>query len=115
LRGFAEITRDITERRQAEQIRLRQTQHAALRADVSAILVESDSPLQRMLQECAGAVVRRMDAALARIWLFNARENVLELQASAGMYTHIDGAHSRVPVGTLKIGLIAQTQTAPDQ
>jgi len=32
---------------------------------------------------------------------------VLELQASAGLYTHLDGAHSRVPVGTLKIGLIA--------
>ncbi len=29
-------------------------------------------------------------------------------QASAGMYTHIDGPHSRVPVGQLKIGVIAQ-------
>ena len=26
----------------------------------------------------------------------------------AGLYTHIDGSHSRVPVGRLKIGLIAQ-------
>jgi len=33
---------------------------------------------------------------------------MLELQASAGMYTRIDGAYSRVPVGRLKIGLIAQ-------
>jgi signal transduction histidine kinase/ActR/RegA family two-component response regulator len=32
---------------------------------------------------------------------------VLELQASGGMYTHTDGPDSRVPVGALKIGLIA--------
>jgi len=46
------------------------------------------------------------DAAFARVWTLNERE-VLELQSSAGMYTHIDGAHSRAPVGILKIGLIA--------
>src|SRR5262249_27108353 len=28
--------------------------------------------------------------------------------ASAGLYTHLNGPHSRVPVGKLKIGLIAQ-------
>jgi two-component system, NtrC family, sensor kinase len=33
---------------------------------------------------------------------------LLELQASARIYTHLDGPHSRVPVGELKIGLIAQ-------
>src|SRR6185436_2927108 len=33
------------------------------------------------------------------------------LHASAGMYTHLDGAHSRVPVGHLRIGLIAQERT----
>jgi signal transduction histidine kinase len=38
----------------------------------------------------------------------NQEEDVLELQASAGMYTHTDGLHSRVPVGELKIGLIAE-------
>ena len=33
---------------------------------------------------------------------------MLVLRASAGMYTHTDGAHGRVPVGQFKIGLIAQ-------
>jgi signal transduction histidine kinase/CheY-like chemotaxis protein/HPt (histidine-containing phosphotransfer) domain-containing protein len=32
----------------------------------------------------------------------------LELQASAGLYTHLDGPHARVPVGQFKIGWIAQ-------
>ena len=39
---------------------------------------------------------------------FNPHEDVLELRASAGLYTHLDGPHSRVPVGKYKIGLIAQ-------
>ena len=33
---------------------------------------------------------------------------MLELEASAGLYTHLDGPHGRVPVGRFKIGLIAQ-------
>jgi hypothetical protein len=35
-------------------------------------------------------------------------EGVLELQASAGLYTHRDGAHGRIPLGHLKVGRIAQ-------
>jgi anti-anti-sigma regulatory factor len=60
-----------------------------------------------MLQLCAEAVVRHLDAAFARVWTLNESENVLELQASAGMYKHLDGPHGRVPVGKFKIGLIA--------
>src|SRR3990172_2879005 len=30
------------------------------------------------------------------------------MQASAGMYTHINGPHGRVPVGKFKIGMIAE-------
>ncbi|MBA3539523.1 MAG: PAS domain-containing sensor histidine kinase [Deltaproteobacteria bacterium] len=37
---------------------------------------------------------------------------MLELRASAGMYTHVDGPHGRVPVGKFKIGLIAEEQVA---
>jgi signal transduction histidine kinase len=53
-------------------------------------------------------MVRNLHAAFARIWTFDEEEDVLELRASAGMYTHLDGPHSRVPVGSLKIGLIAR-------
>jgi signal transduction histidine kinase len=85
----------------------RQTRQAALRAEVAAALAEGGE-LRPVLQHCADAVVRHLDAALARVWTLNAAENVLELQASAGLYTHIDGGHSRVPVGKFKIGVIAQ-------
>ena len=30
------------------------------------------------------------------------------MQASAGLYTHLNGAHGRVPVGQFKIGRIAR-------
>ena len=48
--------------------------------------------------------------AFARIWTLNDEDQILELEASAGLYTHIDGPHGRVPVGQFKIGLIAQEQ-----
>src|SRR5207245_1990057 len=46
--------------------------------------------------------------AVALIWTLDEAIGILELQASAGMYTHIDGAHSRVPLGQYKIGAIAR-------
>jgi C4-dicarboxylate-specific signal transduction histidine kinase len=35
---------------------------------------------------------------------------MLELRASAGLYTHLNGAHSQIPIGQLKIGAIAREQ-----
>ena len=46
-----------------------------------------------MLQRSAEAIVRHLDGAFARIWTLNDRHNVLELQASAGLSTRLDGEH----------------------
>jgi GAF domain-containing protein/AmiR/NasT family two-component response regulator/two-component sensor histidine kinase len=89
----------------------RQSRQAMLVGDVGAALTRSET-LNEALQHCSEAVVRHLNAAFARIWTSNAREGVLELQASAGLYTHVDGAHGRVPIGQYKIGRIAQ-QGAP--
>ena len=61
-----------------------------------------------MLQRCCEAMVEHLDAALGRIWTLAEGGEVLDLEASAGMYSHTDGAHGRVPVGRFKIGLIAK-------
>src|SRR3954447_19355019 len=53
-------------------------------------------------------MVTHLGAAFARVWTLDKEEDALELWASAGMYTHTDGSHGRVPVGSFKIGLIAQ-------
>jgi signal transduction histidine kinase len=64
--------------------------------------------LRGMLQSCAESVVRNLGAAFARIWTLNTAGNTLLLQASAGLYTHLDGPHSRIPVGRYKVGKIAR-------
>jgi PAS domain S-box-containing protein len=96
---------DITERKQAEEESLKRV---ALRADVSAALAERKESLQSMLQKSAESLVRHLGVTFARIWTLNPKGSLLELQASAGLYTHLNGRHSRVPVGELKIGLIAK-------
>ena len=85
----------------------RQARQEALKGDVGAAL-SGGGALRNVLQRCAQALVQHLDVAFARFWTLNDEEDVLELQASAGMYTHLDGPHSHVPVGQLKIGLIAQ-------
>jgi two-component system NtrC family sensor kinase len=97
---------DITQRKIAEQALAEQLKLSLFTADVGIGLTQNQT-LLATLQYCANAVVRHLDAALARIWTLNEDGNVLELQASAGIYTGIDGAYSRIAVGEFKIGLIA--------
>ncbi|HEX8352543.1 MAG TPA: PAS domain S-box protein [Pyrinomonadaceae bacterium] len=105
--GAATIARDITERRRADAELARRVHQAALGAEVGAAFAEGSVPLPRVLQDCVESVVRHLDAAFARVWTLERGADVLELRASAGLYTHLDGAHGRVPVGQFKIGLIA--------
>jgi PAS domain S-box-containing protein len=98
---------DVTDRKIAEQALAEQLKISVFTADVGMALTENQT-LPVTLRKCCDAIVRHFDAAFARIWTLNEDENVLEMQASAGMYTHINGAHSRILVGELKIGLIAK-------
>jgi PAS domain S-box-containing protein len=75
---------------------------------VVGVALTRENNLGVALQRCTEAMVQHLNAAFARIWTLNQEQAVLELQASAGLYTHLNGSHSRVPVGQLKIGLIAQ-------
>ena len=104
---LAACVRDIRDRKQAEMMRTLLANRAMLRTDIGVALTAGRTA-RGMLQRCAEALVRHLDAAFARIWTLDEERGVLELQASAGQYTHIDGPHSRVPLGQLKIGLIAQ-------
>ena len=98
---------DIEDRKRAEEIQAAQTVQAELRAEVSTAFAR-ETELGGILQKCTEAMVRHLDAAFARIWTLKKNDNVLELRASAGMYTHLDGSHSRLLVGGLEIGRIAQ-------
>ena len=103
---FAGYMRDITERREAEAALAERMSLASLTSAVGLALTGvTDSRV--MLQQCAEALVHHLDAGLARIWTFNERKPVLELQASAGATTALDGAHARVAPGHYMIGTIA--------
>lgn len=104
---FIVQVQDITERKQAEAALREQIQLAHLRADATQALQEP-AAVRTLLQNVATLLVERLDSAFARAWTLDKTGKMLELQASAGLYTHLNGAHSRVPVGQFKIGRIAQ-------
>src|SRR5499427_6600007 len=95
------------ELRAAKEAEAERARLAELGRDVGIALSQGDT-LHELLQPCAEALVRYLDAAFARVWWLPPGSDVLELQASAGVYIHLDGPHARIPVGRLTIGRIAQ-------
>ena len=77
-----------------------------LEGEMGRVVAHADT-LQDVFQGCVAALVNHAGAAFARVWTLDESGQTLVLRASAGMYTHLDGPHSRVPVGKFKIGLIA--------
>jgi PAS domain S-box-containing protein len=102
-----ELHREIEQRLRAEELLKDRVRMSTLNAEV-AVALNAGTELQTMLQHCVELVVRHLDVAFARVWILNEATQTLELQASAGCYTHLDGSHSRVRLGQFKIGLIAQ-------
>ena len=79
--------------------------------------------LHEVLNTITEGLGNDLDAAFARIWLIGPgdlcaecykapdcarRERCLHLEASAGIYTNLNGEYRRIPLGALKIGRIAQ-------
>jgi PAS domain S-box-containing protein len=104
--SFVGFVRDISDRKLAEAALDERMRVAALAADVGMALT-GDETASGILQRCCEAMVRHLGAAFARIWTLNTVTQTLELKASAGIYTHLDGPHSRIPVGQLEVGRIA--------
>ncbi|HEU0039816.1 MAG TPA: PAS domain S-box protein, partial [Verrucomicrobiae bacterium] len=102
-----ELRREVKQRTRAEESLNERVRTSTLSTEV-ALALNAGTELQAMLQQCAELVVRHLDVAFTRIWTLNEATRTLELQASAGCYTHLNGSHSRVRVGQYKIGLIAQ-------
>ncbi len=103
------MSEDITEQRQVEADLRERVRLAALTADISIASTEG-STLQDMLERCAEALLKHLDVAFSRIWTVNASTQALELQASKGLYTHLNGMHSRIRIGEYKIERIAQAR-----
>ena len=67
--------------------------------------------LDLMLQRCTEALVKDLDGGLARIWTLNESSQMLDLRASAGTHSGLDGEQNRVPVGSFTVGTIALTRS----
>lgn len=95
-----------------EESRARLQQTACIDALIAEVAEQTsrEQDLDHALQGCADALVARLDATLARIWLIDEAKEVLGLHASAGLSRRVDGTHARIPLGNLKIGRIAQSR-----
>ncbi|GJL60747.1 MAG: hypothetical protein NPIRA03_36040 [Nitrospirales bacterium] len=100
------ISEDITERKQADLGLVERNHMLELDVEVATVINQKEA-IPELLQGCTEALVRHLGAAFARIWCLDETKQVLNLCASSGLYTHLDGPHSRVPIGKYKIGLIA--------
>ena len=98
-------TKRIEEQNRADDLK-EQAHLDSFCARIGKRLIESRA-LPDMLWGCTQTMVDDLGAAFARIWILNEQDHVLELQASSGLYTHLDGRHARIRVGSLKIGRIA--------
>lgn len=106
---IAQLATALDEQGKAQEVLAAQSRRLRLSAEIGEALTVGKA-LPDVLQRCAEHVVRDLDAAFARIWTLGSEESTLVLQASAGLYTRLDGAHSRKTVGKLKIGMIAKDQ-----
>ncbi|MDJ0830587.1 MAG: transporter substrate-binding domain-containing protein [Desulfobacterales bacterium] len=89
----------IWNRRLADEVKERKNKAKliALGAKISQLLTAGDA-LQKTLQAIGDIFVKELNFAFARIWLVEETENNLKLQASSGLYTHIEGAHENLPI-----------------
>ena len=84
-------------------------QLARLSLAISEALVQGGS-LAEILSRCTEAMVQHLDGCLARIWLLDEDEHLLELAASSGMVDSLESNVGSIPIGKLKIGKIARSR-----
>ncbi len=109
--GAVVAFQDIADRKKTEAELAERAHQAVFGAAVGAALTKADT-LPRALGQCAEAMVRHLDAAMASIWTLSKTESVLELQGSAWSRRPLFGPDARVPVGEFRVGEIALARKA---
>lgn len=104
---FTGFIRDITDRQQAEEMRVAQVRQAAVRAEVSAQFGERED-LKTILRRCVETIAGHLGAAFACIWILDGARTLLELRASQGIPPDSTLAYDRIPLSGRLIGRIAR-------
>lgn len=65
---------------------------------------------ETIAKRATDGLIEKFDCAFARIWLMEPNTTSLKLVASSGMYTNTDGFFGNVPLGSFKVGKIAQNR-----
>jgi PAS domain S-box-containing protein len=111
--GIIGVATDITQRKQAEKLLIERARTNALRGDISNALMRNQN-LHEMLQSCAQALLHHFDAVLARIWVMQDEDfypnPLLEMHASAGLITAVEGPFHYIELGEHIVGNIAATR-----
>lgn len=102
----AELEREVVEHSQAEAALADRARATALAAEIGGTLTRG-AALPAMLEECAAAVVRQLDAASVSIWTLGGAAGLLEQQARAGTAALCADASPLVRIGERLIGTIA--------
>jgi transcriptional regulator with GAF, ATPase, and Fis domain len=77
--------------------------------DRVALDMTSRLELDEVLASITNGLVADFGVSLARVWLVEPDQATLRLRASSGLSTRLDGAYACVPIGSRKIGQIAET------
>src|SRR5687768_4195289 len=102
------MTDEVTEQGSLEESLIKRVRIASLNAE-TAIAVARGNTLSEILQACAAALARHLDAAVAIIWTLDSDGQVLELQATAGRHKDTCNPQDRLPLGHLEIGHVAKS------
>lgn len=98
---------ELRERAHVEEALREQVRLAALQVEVGRILARGGT-LQELLDGCVNALVGHLHVALAHIWTVDEAEQMLELQASAGIQLQTTDNYRCIKIGTLEVGRAAQ-------
>jgi len=102
---FNRMSRTIKDR---EELLLGRMQLSAFVADIGMILTQSEE-LETILKNCTRMIINHFDSLLTRIWLYNTKEETLELKASSGLYTIDNSPVKIIKPGMYQAGMIAKT------
>jgi two-component system sensor histidine kinase/response regulator len=103
---YTAYLRDLTRQKQAEDALAERARLADLTANVAIALARGVSEAS-ILQNCMDAIVKQLDATYARIWTLN-DVNAMELRASSGLCTHLEGGDAYARAGDFGLRLITQ-------